>query len=124
MPRYCSAPYAYNGPYAYGTMLCPIRVWASHMRIRVWDVPYPYGPVYAYRAQHMYCPICVYRPIRVWDVPYAYGKSHTRMGQSCVPYEYTRMGRPIRVWAGIRIWGRTVPRRLYHEDKIPNMTRA
>ena len=31
--------------------------------------------------------------------------SHTRMG---VPYEYTHMGRPIRVWANIRIWGRTV----------------
>ena len=30
--------------------------------------------------------------------------SHMRMG---VPYEYTRMGRPIRVWANIRIWGRT-----------------
>ena len=30
--------------------------------------------------------------------------SHTRMG---VPYEYTHMGRPIRVWANIRIWGRT-----------------
>ena len=27
--------------------------------------------------------------------------SHTRMG---VPYEYTHMGRPIRVWANIRIW--------------------
>ena len=31
--------------------------------------------------------------------------SHTRMG---VPYEYTHMGRPIRVWANIRIWGRTM----------------
>ena len=31
--------------------------------------------------------------------------SHTRMG---VPYEYTHMGRPIRVWANIRIWGRTL----------------
>ena len=30
--------------------------------------------------------------------------SHTCMG---VPYEYTRMGRPIRIWANIRIWGRT-----------------
>ena len=30
--------------------------------------------------------------------------SRTRMG---VPYEYTHMGRPIRVWANIRIWGRT-----------------
>ena len=30
--------------------------------------------------------------------------SHTRMG---VPYEYTHMGRPIRVWANICIWGRT-----------------
>ena len=28
--------------------------------------------------------------------------SHTRMD---VPYEYTHMGRPIRVWANIRIWG-------------------
>ena len=33
--------------------------------------------------------------------------SHTRMG---VPYEYTHMGRPIRVcMANIRIWGRTEP---------------
>ena len=24
-----------------------------------------------------------------------------------VPYEYTHMGRPIRVWVNIRIWGRT-----------------
>ena len=32
--------------------------------------------------------------------------SHTRMG---VPYEYTHMGRPIRVWDNIRIWGRTAP---------------
>ena len=30
--------------------------------------------------------------------------SHTRMG---VPYEYTHMGHPIRIWANIRIWGRT-----------------
>ena len=30
-------------PYAYGPILCPIRVWASHMSIRVWDVPYVYG---------------------------------------------------------------------------------
>ena len=32
-------------------------------------------------------------------VPYTYGISHTRMG------------RPIRIWAGIRIWGRTNLRR-------------
>ena len=25
-----------------------------------------------------------------------------------VPYEYTHMGRPIRAWANIRIWGRTI----------------
>ena len=31
--------------------------------------------------------------------------SHTCMG---VPYEYTHMGRPIRVWANIPIWGRTI----------------
>ena len=31
--------------------------------------------------------------------------SHMHMG---VPYEYTHMGRPIRVWGNIRIWGRTV----------------
>ena len=31
--------------------------------------------------------------------------AHTRMG---VPYDYTRMGHPIRLWAGIHIWGRTV----------------
>ena len=36
--------------------------------------------------------------------------SHTRMG---VPYEYTHMGRPIRVWANIRIWGRTLSLTLH-----------
>ena len=40
----------------------------------------------------------------IWD-------AHTRMGHNIVPYAYgishTRMGRPIRVWANIRIWGRT-----------------
>ena len=59
-------------------------------------------------------------PIRVWGshtrmgthtrmgCPYAYGTkkiAHTRMG---CPYvhgmSHTRMGRPIRVWAKIRIW--------------------
>ena len=30
-------------PYAYGAMLCPIRVR---------DTPYAYGPTYAYRAEH------------------------------------------------------------------------
>ena len=42
--------------------------------------------------------------ILIWD-------AHTRMGHNIVPYAYgishTRMGRPIRVWANIRIWGRT-----------------
>ena len=42
--------------------------------------------------------------ILIWD-------AHTRMGHNIGPYEYgishTRMGRPIRVWANIRIWGRT-----------------
>ena len=42
--------------YAYGTILCPIHVWASHMSIRVWDFPYAYGPVYAYGAEHIYIP--------------------------------------------------------------------
>ena len=41
------------------------------------------------------------------------------MGQNAVPYayghpiyEYTHMGRPIHVWANIRIWGRTKPLQL------------
>ena len=38
--------------YLYGTKCCPIRVWASHMSIRIWDVPYAYGPIYAYGAEH------------------------------------------------------------------------
>ena len=42
--------------------------------------------------------------ILIWD-------AHTRMGHNIGPYAYgishTRMGRPIRVWADIRIWGRT-----------------
>ena len=42
--------------------------------------------------------------------------SHTRMG---VPYEYTRMGRPIRVWANIRIWGRTYIRVQQNSRKQP-----
>ena len=33
------------GPYAYGI---------SHTRISVWDVPYAYGPIYAYGAEHSY----------------------------------------------------------------------
>ena len=44
--------------------------------------------------------------ILIWD-------AHTRMGHNIVPYAYgishTRMGRPIRVWDNIRIWGRTSP---------------
>ena len=43
--------------------------------------------------------------ILIWD-------AHTRTGHNIDPYAYgishTRMGRPIRVWADIRIWGRTV----------------
>ena len=38
--------------YLYVTRCCPIHVWASHMSIRIWDVPYAYGPVYAYGAEH------------------------------------------------------------------------
>ena len=45
-----------------------------------------------------------YACILIWD-------AHTRMGHNIGPYAYgishTRMGRPIRVWANIRIWGRT-----------------
>ena len=47
--------------YSYGT---PIRVWdiiLSHTRmgypIRVWDVPYAYGTIYAYGAEHIYVAI-------------------------------------------------------------------
>ena len=32
-------------PYAYGTQYCPIRVR---------DIPYAYGPIYAYRAEQNY----------------------------------------------------------------------
>ena len=46
-----------------------------------------------------------YACILIWD-------AHTRMGHNIVPYAYgishTRMGRPIRVWDNIRIWGRTL----------------
>ena len=27
----------------------------SHMNIRIWDIPYAYGPIYAYGAEHKYC---------------------------------------------------------------------
>ena len=40
--------------YSYETKCCPIRVWASHMSIRVWDVPYAYGPTYAYGAEQIH----------------------------------------------------------------------
>ena len=40
--------------YSYGTKCCPIRVWASHMSIRIWDVTYAYGPIYAYGAEHIH----------------------------------------------------------------------
>ena len=39
-----------------------------------------------------------YACILIWD-------AHTRMGHNIGPYAYT--GYPIRVWANIRIWGRT-----------------
>ena len=40
--------------------------------------------------------------------------SHTHMG---VPYEYTHMGRPIRIWTNIHIWGRTWLSHLtYHTE--------
>ena len=32
-------------------MLSHTRIWASHMNIRIWDVPYAYGPIYAYGAE-------------------------------------------------------------------------
>ena len=39
------------------------------------------------------------------------GRPYAYMGHNIVPYAYgishTRMGRPIRVWDNIRIWGRT-----------------
>ena len=38
--------YTDMGPYAYGTVLCPIRVW---------DVPCTYGLIYAYEAEQIYC---------------------------------------------------------------------
>ena len=42
--------------------------------------------------------------ILIWD-------AHTRMGHNIVLYVYwishMHMGRPIHVWANIRIWGRT-----------------
>ena len=38
--------------YLYGTKCCPIHVWAPHMSIRIWNVPYGYGLVYAYGAEH------------------------------------------------------------------------
>ena len=45
-----------------------------------------------------------YACILIWD-------AHTRMGHNIGPYAYgishTRIGRPIRVWAIILIWGRT-----------------
>ena len=90
-----------NAPYAYGTIIHTIRVWLYHTRIRVWYVPYAYGT-----NTRMVQNIAMndYACILIWD-------AHTRMGHNIVPYAYgishTRMGRPIRVWANIRIWGRT-----------------
>ena len=53
-----------------------------------------------------------YACILIWD-------AHTRMGHNIVPYAYgishTRMGRPIRVWDNIRIWGRTLISRISYE---------
>ena len=44
-----------------------------------------------------------YACILIWD-------AHMRMGHNIGPYahgiSHTRMGRPIRVWDNIRIWGR------------------
>ena len=36
-------------PYTRGT---------SHMSIRIWDVPYAYGPIYTYGAGHLYYGTC------------------------------------------------------------------
>ena len=44
--------------------------------------------------------------------------SHTRMG---VPYEYTHMGHPIRVWANIRIWGRTTRPNILTDDSTEQL---
>ena len=43
-------------PYAYGTIICIIRVWLYCMHIRVWyiHVPYAYGTIYAYGIEHSY----------------------------------------------------------------------
>ena len=35
-------------------MLSHTRVWASHMSIRIWDVPYAYGPIYTHTGQYSY----------------------------------------------------------------------
>ena len=55
---------------------------------------------------------------------YSLWDAHTRMGHNIGPYAYgishTRMGRPIRVWDNIRIWGRTsttLSRLLYSHCK-------
>ena len=42
----------YNS-YLYGIRCCPICIWASHISICVWDIPYMYGPIYAYGAEHI-----------------------------------------------------------------------
>ena len=41
--------------YLYGTKCCPICVcvWAFHMSISIWGVPYTYRPIYAYGAEHI-----------------------------------------------------------------------
>ena len=49
-------------PYAYGI---------SHTRtgypIRVWDVPYAYGPIYTYGAEHIRYILCQILPILIID---------------------------------------------------------
>ena len=57
-----------------------------------------------------------YACILIWD-------AHMRMGHNIVPYAYgishTCMGCPIRVWANIRIWGRTSLTAFGH-DSVQN----
>ena len=64
--------------YLYGTIGHPIRVWASHMSIRIWDIPYAYGTTYAYRAEHNYLNDCLQRV--------KYDNSYSEWGVFCVAF--------------------------------------
>lgn len=52
----------------YGIILCRICIWEFHMSIRIWDIPYMYGTIYAYQAEQL----CTYVTIVSLTIDHKY----------------------------------------------------